>query len=188
MKAKKTDLKKLVVAAMLLALALVLPFLTGQLQQLGNALCPMHIPVLLCGFFCGPWYGLAVGLLAPLLRFAMFGMPPLLPIGIPMCFELAAYGLTAGLLYKLLPAKKQYIYVSLVSAMLAGRVIWGAARVVLYGLGKSEFGWAAFLAGAFTNAVPGIIWQLVLIPLLVMTISKVFPERKKEKKNEDQNT
>lgn len=162
----------MVLAAMLLALALVLPFLTGQLQQTGNMLCPMHIPVLICGFFCGPWYGLAVGFTAPLLRFALFGMPPLLPVGIPMSFELAAYGFTSGFLYRRLPKKKPYIYVSLIGAMLLGRAVWGTARVVLYGLGKSDFGWKAFVSGAFLNAIPGIILQIVLIPILVMVLSK----------------
>ncbi len=158
---------------MFLALALVLPLLTGQLQQLGNALCPMHIPVLLCGFICGPWYGLAVGFIAPLLRFLIFSMPPIMPIGISMSFELAVYGLAAGLMYKLLPKKKPYIYVSLITAMLAGRIVWGLARTVLYGLGKAPFGFAAFIAGGFTNAVPGIILHIVLIPILVMAFEKV---------------
>ena len=157
---------------MLLALALVLPFLTGQIPQIGNLLCPMHIPVLLCGFFCGPWYGLAVGFIAPLLRFAMFGSPPLIPMGVAMCFELATYGLVSALLYRALPKKKTYIYVSLIGAMLAGRAVWGAARVILWGLGKADFGWAAFLTGAFTGAVPGIVLQLVLIPVLVMALNK----------------
>ena len=157
---------------MLLALALVLPFLTGQIPQIGNLLCPMHIPVLLCGFFCGPWYGLAVGFIAPLLRFAMFGSPPLIPMGVAMCFELATYGLVSALLYRALPKKKTYIYVSLIGAMLAGRAVWGAARVILWGLGKADFGWAAFLTGAFTGAVPGIVLQLVLIPVLVMALEK----------------
>ena len=161
-----------VLSAMFLALALVLPLLTGQVQQLGNALCLIHIPVLLCGYFCGPWYAMAVGFAAPLLRFVIFGMPPLMPRGIAMSFELAAYGLVAGLLYGLLPKKKANIYVSLLCAMLAGRLVWGAVRTILYGLGKSEFGWAAFLAGAFTTAIPGIILQLVLIPLLVMALER----------------
>ena len=159
-------------SAMFLALALVLPFLTGQIQQIGNALCPMHLPVLLCGFFCGPGYAAVIGLAAPLLRFMLFGMPPPVPIGIPMCFELATYGFLAGLLYRVLPKKKTNIYVSLLCAMLAGRLVWGAARVILSGLGKSEFGWAAFMAGAFTNAIPGIILQIVLIPVLVMALAK----------------
>lgn len=157
---------------MFLALALVLPFLTGQIPQIGNAFCPMHIPVLLCGFFCGPWYALAVGSLAPLLRFFIFGMPPLMPTGIAMCFELAVYGLVSGLLYRALPKKKWSIFVALIGAMLAGRIVWGAARAILYGVGGSEFGWAAFVSGAFLNAIPGIIVQLTLIPVLVMSLEK----------------
>lgn len=165
-------LRRMILAAMFLAIALVLPFLTGQIPEIGNMLCPMHLPVLLAGFFCGPWYALAVGFIAPLLRFLLFGMPPLVPTGIAMCFELATYGCVAGLLYHLLPKRKAYIYVSLVTAMIAGHLVWGAARVVLYGLGKSSFGWTAFLSGAVLNAVPGIILQIVLIPLLVMALEK----------------
>lgn len=168
----KKKLYRMILAAMFLALALVLPFLTGQIPSIGNMLCPMHIPVLLCGFFCGPWYALAIGLLAPYLRFFLFQMPPIMPKGISMSFELATYGLIAGLLYKLLPKKKPYIYVSLIVAMLSGRIVWGAVRTVLYGLGKSEFGWAMFLSEGFVNAVPGIIVQLVLIPILVMALGK----------------
>lgn len=172
MSSKQKSLRRLILAALFLALAFVLPFLTGQIPQIGSALCPMHIPVLLCGFFCGPWYGLAVGAAAPLLRSLIYGMPPLMPTGIAMCFELAAYGFAAGLLYKLLPKKNGYIYVSLISAMLAGRVVWGIARVVLAGLTHSEFVWSAFLAGAFVNAVPGIILHILLVPTLVMALKK----------------
>lgn len=172
----KKKIYKMVPAAMFLALSMVLPFLTGQIQQIGNALCPMHIPVLLCGFFCGPWYALAVGFIAPLLRFALFGMPSIMPTGIAMCFELATYGFMAGFLYKRLPKKKVFIYVALIGAMLCGRVVWGAARVVLFGLGQSEFGWAAFISGAFLNAIPGIIVQIVLIPVIVMALKKYTQE------------
>lgn len=168
----KNKILRMVLAAMFLALCLVLPFLTVQNQQLGNALCLMHIPVILCGFFCGPWYALAVGMIAPLLRFFLFGMPPIVPTGLSMCFELGTYGLVVGLLYKCLPKKKPYIYVSLIGAMLSGRIVWGIARVILMGLGQSEFGWAAFMSGAFVNAIPGIIVQIVLIPILVMALQK----------------
>lgn len=172
MSSKKHNLFQMTLAAMFLAIALVLPFLTGQLPQIGNALCPIHFPILLCGFFCGPWYALAIGFIAPLLRFILFSMPPIMPTGIAMCFELATYGLLAGLLYKMLPKKPVYIYISLICSMLAGRIVWGVARVILYGLGKSEFGWAAFMSGAFINAIPGIIVQIVLIPILIMAIKK----------------
>lgn len=172
MSSKQKNLRRLILAAMFLALALALPFLTGQIPQVGSALCPMHIPVLLCGFFCGPWYALAVGLVAPLLRFALFGMPPLMPTGIAMCFELATYGFVSGLLYKLLPGKKVFTYVTLIAAMLAGRIIWGIARVILAGLAQSEFAWTAFLSGAFVNAVPGIILHILLIPVLVIALKR----------------
>lgn len=168
----KNRVYHLVLSAMLLAAALVLPFLTGQIPQIGSALCPMHIPVILCGFFCGPWYALAIGIIAPLLRFLLFGMPPLIPSGVAMCVELAAYGMISGILYKILPRKKASIYIALIGAMIVGRILWGISRVVLFGLTHSEFGLDAFLAGAFFNAVPGIIVQLILIPILVMALGR----------------
>jgi riboflavin transporter FmnP len=88
--------RRLVLSAICLALCMVLPLLTGQIQQIGNMLAPMHLPVLLCGFLCGWPGGLAVGFIAPLLRFAVFGMPPIFPTGIAMAFELATYGTVCG--------------------------------------------------------------------------------------------
>ena len=169
---KNLHTKNLVTAAVCLALCLVLPFLTGQIPQIGNALNPMHFPVLLAGFLCGPWWALAVGAVAPLLRFFLFHMPPLYPTGIAMCFELAAYGLASGLLYRSLPKRPAGIYVSLIAAMLLGRVVWGAVRVILSGVSGEPFTWQMFMAGAFLNAVPGIIVQIVLIPLLVMALRR----------------
>ena len=166
------QIRKLTYAALFLALALVLPFLTGQIPQIGSALSPMHIPVLLCGFRVGwPW-GLAVGFIAPLLRSVIFGMPVMVPGAVAMAFELAVYGLVSGILYSLLPKKKWSIYVTLVVAMLAGRAVWGIARLIIAGLSGNSFTWALFLAGAFTNAVPGIILHIVLIPVIVMVLER----------------
>ena len=165
-------IRRMVSAAVCLALCMVLPFLTGQIPQVGSALCPMHIPVLLAGFLCGPWWAMAVGAVAPLLRFALFGMPPIFPTGAAMCFELAAYGLVSGLLYARLPKKTANIYVSVLAAMLAGRVVWGIVRVALSGVAGEPFTWAAFMAGAFVNAVPGIIVHILLIPVIVLALRK----------------
>lgn len=162
----------MVTAAVCLALCMVLPFLTGQIPEIGSALSPMHIPVFLCGFAAGWPYAMVIGLIAPVLRFALFGMPPLFPMGVSMAFELAAYGLISGLLYRALPRKKSSIYISLACAMLIGRVVWGVARLLLAGLSNTAFGWAAFMAGAFTDAVPGIICHLILIPIIVMALDK----------------
>ena len=167
-----SPLLNLTLAALCLALAYVLPFFTGQIPQIGAMLAPMHIPVLLCGFLCGwPW-GLAVGALAPLTRSLILGMPKLFPSAVCMCFELAVYGAVAGLLYRLLPRKKGYIYVALLGAMVAGRLVWGTAMWVCMGLTGGSFTLAAFMAGAVTNAIPGIVLQIVLIPVLVMVLER----------------
>ena len=165
-------IQKLTLAAACLALCLVLPFLTGQIPEIGSMLCPMHIPVLLCGFLCGPAWAAVVGAVAPLLRFMLFGMPPLFPVGVAMCVELATYGAVSGALYRLLPRKPVNVYVSLIAAMLAGRIVWGVVRVVLSGVSGAAFTWAAFMAGAFTQAIPGIILHIVLIPILVMAMNR----------------
>lgn len=165
------SVKKLVFAALCLALCIVLPFLTGQIPQIGGMLSPMHIPVLLCGFVCGWPYALVVGLIAPLLRHVMFGMPPIMT-ALVMTFELAAYGAFAGIFYKLLPKKTAYIYLALVLAMLAGRVVYGLASLVILGVSGSAFTFQAFLAGAFITAWPGIICHIVLIPLIVIALKK----------------
>jgi len=162
---------RLLYASVCLALCMVLPFLTGQIPQIGSMLSPMHIPVFLAGFLCGPWWALVVGVMAPLLRHLWLGMPPLLT-AVAMSFELATYGAVSGLLYAKLPRRNGSIYAALLSAMVLGRVVWGAVMLVISGLTESVFTWAAFLAGAFTNAVPGIIVHILLIPVLVMALCR----------------
>lgn len=171
---QRKKIQKMVLSALLLSIGLVLPFLTGQIPEIGSALLPMHIPVLICGFICGWQWGLVVGFIMPLLRFLLFAMPPIYPTGIAMAFELATYGAISGLLYSLMGKKPASVYLSLVTAMIAGRIVWGIARVVLLGFADTQvFTWAIFLGGAFINAIPGIILQIVLIPLLIIAINKV---------------
>jgi thiamine transporter ThiT len=168
---KREHLRSLIIAAICLALCLVLPFLTGQIPQIGMALSPMHIPVFLCAFLCGPRYAAIVGLVAPLLRFMLLGMPPIMPMGVAMCFELAAYGITAGMLYKLLPKKPVFIYVSLIAAMLIGRAVFGLAFMQTLGINGGQYTWSMFIAGAFIDAVPGIILHIVLIPVIIIALA-----------------
>lgn len=166
------ETKKIVLSALFLALGLVLPFLTGQIQQIGNALLPMHLPVFICGFVCGWPYGLLIGLLTPLLRSFLFGMPLLIK-AIAMAFELATYGAVSGLLYsKLHIYKVVKTYISLIVAMILGRLTWGLVSIVIYGIQNSAFSWQIFLNGALLTAVPGIILQLVLIPVLILALEK----------------
>ena len=163
--------KKMTLAAMFLALGQVLPFITGQIPQIGKMLSPMHIPILLCGFFCGWQYAAVVGFICPILRSFLFGMPALYPNAVGMAFELMTYGFLSGLLSEKLGKDKLWkIYAALIGAMIGGRIVWGLAQVVLLGISGSAFSWSAFVAGAFLNAIPGIILQLILIPVLVRVI------------------
>lgn len=170
---KKNPILDLTLAAMFLALGLVLPFLTGQIKQIGSMLLPMHIPVLLCGLICGWQYGLIVGFILPPLRYMLFGMPVLFPTGIAMAFELATYGLVIGLMYS--HSRWQCVialYRSMIVAMLSGRMIWGIVQIVLLGMSGNSFTWQMFMAGAFLNAIPGIILQLILIPSIMIALNR----------------
>lgn len=169
----KITIKKMTLSAMFLALGIILPFFTGQVPQIGSMLLPMHIPVLLCGLLCGWQYGGLIGFVLPLLRFALFGMPPIFPTGLAMTFELAAYGMIAGYLFS--HARWQCVvslYRCLLIAMLGGRAVWGAVMVLISGVSGSAFTWQVFMAGAFINAIPGIVVQLILIPAVMVALNK----------------
>ena len=171
--ASNKRLENLVLSALFLALAYVLPFLTGNIPQVGSMLLPMHIPVLLCGFLCGAPWGMAVGLIAPAMRSLLTsGFPPMFPTAVAMAFELAAYGFVSGFVYRRMPKKLFSAYTALLCAMVCGRVVWGLAMTLLL-MNGDGFTFAAFLAGAVTEAIPGIILQLVVIPPIVLAMRKL---------------
>lgn len=169
---RKLSTKKMVIAGLLLSLGLILPFLTAQIPSIGSKLLPMHIPVLLTGFICGWPYGLIIGFILPLFRSMIFGMPLMFPTAVTMAFELAVYGFTSGITYKILPKKNLFIYLSLIISMVCGRLVWGVVSIFLYGLSGNAFTWEIFMAGAFVNALPGIIIQIVLIPAIIIAFKK----------------
>lgn len=158
--------KRLVFVSLCIAIGLLLPQLVNVLPiaRPGAILLPMHIPVLICGYIVGWRYGLLSGLILPLLAFFLTGMPPLFPIGVSMMLELATYGLLTGILYKLTDGK---IFVSLIGAMIGGRIVYGIAHSILFSVAGMPFGMEAFIAGAFVTALPGIIIQLLLIPPVI---------------------
>lgn len=171
---KKETVQNLVFTSMLFSIGLFLPFLTGQIPEIGNMLLPMHLPVLLCGFICGYKYGIFLGAALPLIRSFIFGMPLLFPSAVTMSFELAAYGFFTGFIYLLFKRKSlSAVYISLVSAMLLGRVVKGIASAVCYGIADKSYGFALFISGAFLEAIPGIVLQLILVPAILLAIKRV---------------
>lgn len=170
---KKT--RELVLTAMLLALGMVLPFLTGQIPAIGQMISPLHIPAFICGLTCGWQWGLVLGVVLPLLRSVVFGMPPLVAVGIPMAFELAVYGAVCGLLYPLFAKHTKRLpamLLSLVIAMIAGRLVGGAAKAVVMGITGAGYTFAAFVAGYFTSTLVGAAIHLVLVPAIVTAVEK----------------
>ena len=177
--------QKLVLAAMFLAIGHILPFFTGQIPQIGKMLLPMHIPVLLCGLVCGWRYGLVVGFVLPLMRSMIFGMPFMFPDAVAMAFELASYGAIVG--YTFGNARWQCVvslYRCMFMAMICGRIVWGIVRMFCMGLGAETFTVQAFFAGAFLNAVPGIILQLIVVPAIMLALDRthLIPFRNHSKK------
>ena len=166
-------LYRLSLAAMFIALGWLLPFLTGQIPEVGSMLLPMHLPAFLAGFVLGPWYGLLVGLMMPVTRSLIFGMPPIYPTALIMSFELATYGFMTGLLFLISFKKFKYhivnIIIILIISMLIGRFVWGLVSYILLSI-NGTFSLQMFLSGAFITAWPGIALQLVLIPLLVQML------------------
>ena len=158
-------------AALCLALCMLAPFVAGQLPSIGRAISPMHIPIFLAGFLCGPLWAAGVGAVAPLLRHFWLGMPPLIT-AIAMTFELAAYGLVSSAVFRRLPRRKSSIYIALFTAMAVGRVVWGVAMTVISGVQCTDFGWSAFVSGALITALPSIVVHLTVIPVLVMALQR----------------
>ncbi len=176
---KRKHTYNLVLSALFLALGMLLPFLTGQIKEIGDSLLPMHLPVMLCGMLCGWKYGLCIGFVLPFLRSVSFGMPPLYPNAIWMALELATYAFVIGFLYcRRKEYARGYLLFCLLCSMLSGRVVWGIAKAILLGVARKPFGFEAFLAQGFFDAIPGLIAQFILIPLIAE-----LTQQKKQKNN-----
>lgn len=173
-KSKNTALARLLYSAMFLALGLLLPFLTAQIPEIGSKLLPMHLPVILCGFVCGPAWGMAVGAVTPILRSLIFARPVLMPDALSMAFELATYAFVAGLLYRKLNKNIFFTYISLITAMVSGRLVWGVVSFVLIflGLEGGSIGLSLIWTHTVLQGIPGIILQLVAIPAIVNVLKK----------------
>ena len=173
-----SKVKKSILTAVCVALCVVLPQAFHAIPNAGSIWCPMHIPVLLCGLICGWPYGLVCGILGPLFSSLITGMPPtaILP---GMLVELAVYGLVTGLMMKLIRTKSLYadLYISLAVAMLAGRLVGGAAKALIFSAG--QYSLAAWATGYFVTCLPGIVVQLLLIPTIVFALERanLIPRR-----------
>ncbi len=176
---RREQTKNLVFSALFMALGMVLPFLFGQLKEIGDSLLPLHLVAMLTGLICGWQYGLVLGISLPFLRSLVFTMPPLYPNAIWMALEFATYGALLGFLYsRRKKYSRAYLLLCLVISMLAGRVVWGISKALLLGLADKPFGVEAFVVGGFLDALPGIILQFIVIPLVMEFVAGRLSNKK----------
>ncbi|MBE6763087.1 MAG: ECF transporter S component [Ruminococcaceae bacterium] len=167
----KHSVKDLIIAALCLAIGIVLPFVTGQVPAIGNMLLPMHIPVFVCAFTSSKTLSVLVGLVLPLFRSVLFSRPVFFPNAVAMAVELATYALVASCLYACFKRRNiAAVYGSMIPAMLLGRIAWGLFSWLIFGLSSASFTLSYFFAEAFLYAIPGVVLQLIVVPVLVMLI------------------
>lgn len=166
----RSELRNLTWGALFVALGIIFPMVFHSIGA-GPVFLPMHIPILLAGFLVGPTVGCIVGLVTPLLSALLTGMPPLMPPKAQMMtVELASYGLLAGILYRVL---RQNLVLSLLIAMVAGRIVYGLLGAYLLPM----FGFkpiSAFypITGGILASLPGIVIQLVFVPSIVWLVER----------------
>lgn len=167
-----TSSKRITLCGACIALCYALPIAFHGIG-LGGILSPMHIPVLLCGLVCGGGYGFICGILGPVLSSLLSGMPPMMML-LRMIPELCVYGLVGGLAMNHIRTGRNYVdvYVSLILAMIAGRIVGGIATAIFYTVTSGVYSLALWFASYFAESIPGIAAHLVLVPVLVFTLQK----------------
>lgn len=174
-----TSSKRVTLCAVCIALCYALP-IAFHAVALGGILSPMHIPVLLCGLVCGGASGFLCGILGPVLSSLLSGMPPVLML-VRMIPELCAYGLVGGIAMKHIRTGRAAgdVYVSLILAMIAGRIVGGIATAIFFTVTSGVYSVALWFASYFAESVPGIVAHLILVPVLVLALRKarLIPNR-----------
>jgi thiamine transporter ThiT len=175
---KMSHLKKSIVTAACIALCVVLPMALHSVPGAGRIFLPVHIPVLLCGLLCGWPFGLLAGLAGPLLSSLLTGMPPSASLPSIM-LELVTYGAVSGIGMQWVRTQKLYadLYVSLVSAMLVGRILAGVSWALIFAPGS--YSMAIWTTSFFLTSLPGMAIQLALIPSAVVALeaARLIPKR-----------
>lgn len=179
-----TNTRNIVLSGLFLALCLILPQLVGLVPEIGAMLSPMHIPVYIAGFVCGPIYAGIVGFMAPFLKMQIYGVPPI-TITIPMAFEMMTYGFVVGIIYTRLNRKSKIgVYITLISSMIFGRLVYGTVKYLIlftsFSSSDIEFSFKGLVLGMFQqflladliSASPGLICHLILVPIIIIMTEK----------------
>lgn len=167
-----SSVKRACICSFCIALCYVLP-LAFHALAIGSVFSPMHIPVLLCGLVCGWPYGAFCGIAGPIISSLLSGMPSTVQL-VYMIPELCAYGLLSGLLLRLIHTRHFYadLYLAIVPAMVLGRIVGGVARALFYFSTAQAYSVALWASAYVVETLPGAIVQLLLLPALVLVLTK----------------
>ena len=172
---KRVRINNLVLASLFVGIGIVLPIFFHA-AGLGPVFLPMHIPVMLSGYFLPIPLALAVGIFTPILSSLLTGMPPILPVPPYMIFESATYAFLTSLLYRKM---KLNVYVSLIPSMIGGRVVSGLTVWVMLTFFSVKLPiFFVFMYSSFLKGLPGVIVQIILIPLLVKFVERSYLDEK----------
>ncbi len=182
---KYTDIRSYVFTVVFISLAVLTPWVFHQFYLAGPTFLPMHIFILVAGLLFGWRAGLIVGLSTPLVSHAISGMPVLVILP-QIVVELSAYGLAAGILRE--KSNLRVIW-SLIGAMIAGRLALLLTVSIIYLAGEIYSPLSIYTgAGGEANTLtvvwsviklgwPGIIIQVVSIPLIMKLLERVAPKK-----------
>ncbi len=177
---KYNNIRSYILTVAFVMLAISVPWVFHQFHLAGPTFLPMHIFVLIAGLLFGWRTGLVVGLLTPLVSHFISGMPVLnvLP---QIVIELSAYGFIAGMLRQKYNLRTIW---SLLVAIVGGRIALLLAILVIYlvtGQTYSPLGIEANPFAAFWSVIkqgwPGILLQLISMPIIVWLVEKLAAER-----------
>lgn len=172
---KYTDIRSYIFTLVFVFLDVLVPWIYHQFHLAGPTFLPMHIFILLAGLLFGWRAGLIIGFLTPLASYAISGMP-VLQILPQIVVELSAYGLVAGILREKFNLRAIW---SLIGAMISGRLALCLAVLSIYlivGEMYSPLGLEAnpliVVWSVIKQGWPGIVIQLVSIPIVIWLVGK----------------
>lgn len=160
---ERNHVRNLVISGLLLVLGLIIPYIFHSSGIAGNIFLPMHVPVLIGGFLLPPQFALLLGILTPIINSLITGMPGF-PIVLIMIFELGTYGLLASVFYLKLRLPSVF---ALILSMIGGRIMAGLVVFILAIFFAIPLEPITYVIGAITTGIPGIVIQLILIPILI---------------------
>ncbi len=162
---QQKTLRSMIVSAMMVALAVVLP-MAFHTVGLGSKFLPMFLPLLLNGFLSSwPWATLAA-VIAPWISAVLTGMPPIYPpVALVMSCEGAVLAGVASVLYRAFHSR---VWPALLCAIILSR----ATSFLLTWLFASKFRLPGGLAAGamILEGLPGVVLQVVLIPIVLKSL------------------